>query len=85
MQLSTFPTFTLTNMPEFVVSDADWASRDTLKGFGDDDASIRLADLLLNIGYSDLREIVLEGEGGNRGVGVSSAEALFEVCDDESF
>lgn len=80
--LSSFPTFTLTNMKEFVVSEADWASRDTVKGFGDDDASVRLADLLLNIGYSDHREIVLEGEGGNRGVGINSAEASFFVSND---
>lgn len=83
--LSSFPSFTLTNMKEFVVSEADWASRDTVKGFGNDDASIRLADLLLNIGYSDQGEIVLEGEGGgNRGVGINSAEAMFEVGKDES-
>jgi hypothetical protein len=30
-------------MKEFVVSETDWASRDTVKGFGNDDASIRLA------------------------------------------
>jgi hypothetical protein len=77
--LSSFPCFTLTNMKEFVVSEADWASRDTVVGFGNDDASIRLAALLLNIGYSDQDEIVLEGEGGNRGVGIHSAEAVFEV------
>jgi hypothetical protein len=81
--LSSFPTFTLTNMSEFVVSEADWAARDTVNGFGNDDASIRLADLLLNIGYSDQSEIVLEGEGGNRGVGIHSAEAIFEVSNVE--
>jgi len=80
--LSSFPSFTLTNLKEFVVSEADWASRDTVKGFGGDDASIRLAALLLNIGYSDQSEIVLEGEGGNRGVGINSAEAIFEVDKD---
>jgi hypothetical protein len=82
--LSSFPTFTLTNMNEFVVSDLDWASRDTVKGFGNDDASIRLAALLPNLGYSDQNEIVLEGEGGNRGVGIQSAEAVFEVGTNES-
>jgi hypothetical protein len=80
--LSSFPSFRLTNMREFVASEADWASRDTVLGFGDDDANIRLADLLLNIGYSDESKIVLEGEGGNRGVGLTSAEAAFEVCED---
>lgn len=83
--LFSLPGFMLTNMKEFVVSEADWASRDTVKGFGNDDASIRLAALLLNIGYSDQREIVLEGEGGNRGVGINSAEAVFEVGEDEAF
>ncbi len=81
--LSSFPTFTLTNMSEFVVSEADWATRDTVKGFGNDDASIRLAALLLNISSSDQNEIILEGEGGNRGVGIHSAEAVFEVSKDE--
>lgn len=79
--LSSFPSFILTNMNEFVVSEADWASRDTIKGFGNDDASIRLAALLLNIGYSDQSEIVLEGEGGNRGIGIHSAEAVFQVSE----
>jgi hypothetical protein len=83
--LSSFPSFTLTNMNEFVVSDADWASRDTVKGFGTDDASIRLAALLLNIGYSDQSEIVLEGEGGNRGIGIHSAEAIFQVREYETY
>lgn len=76
-ELSSFPSFTLTNIKEFVVSEADWASRDTVMGFGNDDANIRLADLLLNIGYSDLTEVILEGEGGHRGVGIHSAEAAF--------
>jgi hypothetical protein len=83
-ELYSFPSFTLTNMKEFVVSEADWASRDTVLGFGNDDANIRLADLLLSLGYSDQREIVLEGEGGNRGVGINSAEAVFEVSEPET-
>jgi hypothetical protein len=81
--LSSLPTFTLTNVKEFAASEADWASRDTVKGFGDDDANVRLADLLLNIGYSHETEIVLEGEGGNRGVGINSAEAVFQVSRDK--
>jgi hypothetical protein len=83
--LSSFPSFTLTDMKEFVASEADWAARDTVMGFGNDDANIRLADMLLNLGYSDQREIVLEGEGGNRGVGINSAEAVFEIAENESF
>lgn len=51
-------------MKNFVVSEADWAGRDTVMGFGNDDANIRLADMLLNLGYSDESEIALEGEGG---------------------
>lgn len=82
--LSSFPSFTLTNMNDFVVSEGDWTSRDTVKGFGNDDGSIRLAALLLDIGYSDQSEVVLEGEGGNRGVGVNSAEAIFEVGKDKT-
>jgi hypothetical protein len=83
LDLYSLPSFTLTNMKEFVVSDADWTARDTVMGLGNDDANVRLAELLLNIGYSDETEIVLEGEaGGIRGVGINSAEAVFEVCDD---
>jgi hypothetical protein len=83
--LASFPSFALTNMKEFVASETDWATRDTVKGFGNDDASIRLAALLLNIGYSDQREIVLEGEGGNRGIGIHSAEAVFQISEDGMF
>ena len=74
-----FPRFTLTNLKRFVVTEEQWASRDTVIGFGNDDASIRLASLLLNFGSpeSDTNEVVLEGEGGLRGVGVHSAEAAF--------
>ena len=74
-----FPRFVLTNMKQFVVSEQDWANRDTLMGFGNDDVSIRLADLLLDFGSpeNETNEVVLEGEGGFRGVGVHSAEAAF--------
>jgi len=82
-ELYGFPSFTLTNMKEIVVSEADWVSRDTVMGFGNDDANIRLADLLLNMGYSDQSEVVLEGEGGNRGVGINSAEAVFALVKGE--
>lgn len=83
-ELYSFPCFTLTNMKEFVVTEADWAGRDTVIGFGNDDANVRLADLLLNLGYSDQKEVVLEGEGGNRGVGINSAEAVFEVSEQDA-
>jgi hypothetical protein len=66
-------------MRQFVVSEGDWANRDTVMGFGNDDVSVRLADLLLNFGspQNEINEVVLEGEGGFRGVGVHSAEAAF--------
>jgi hypothetical protein len=82
-ELYSMPTFALTNMKEFVASEADWAARDTVMGFGNDDANVRLADLLLNLGYSSETEVVLEGEGGFRGVGINSAEAVFEVVNDK--
>jgi hypothetical protein len=77
--LFSLPRFTVTNLKEFVVTEDQWASRDTVIGFGNDDASVRLAALLLNIGSpaNETTEIVLEGEGGFRGVGVRSAEAAF--------
>jgi hypothetical protein len=73
------PRFTVTNLKEFVVTQEHWASRDTVIGFGNDDASVRLAALLLNFGSpgNKTTEIVLEGEGGFRGVGVHSAEVAF--------
>lgn len=78
-ELASFPSFVLTNSKEFAVTEGDWASRDIIKGFGNDDASVRLAELLLNIGYSEEKEIALEGEGGVRGVGINSAEATFVI------
>lgn len=80
--LSTYPSFTLTNMKEYLPDETAWASRDTVKGFGNDDASILLGSLLLNLGYSEQNEVVLEGEGGVRGVGINSAEAVFMVIED---
>jgi hypothetical protein len=73
------PTFKLTNLKEFTVTDEDWARRDTVMGFGNDDASVRLAGLFLNIGspQNEKTEVVLESEGGFRGVGIHSAEASF--------
>lgn len=75
------PTFKLTNRNDLVVTEEDRANRDTLIGFGDDDASVLLAELLLRFGspQNEAREIVLEGEGGFRGVGRFSAEASFHL------
>lgn len=77
--LFSLPQLTLTNLEQFVVTDEHWASRDTVIGFGNDDASVRLAALLLNFGSPSNKttEVVLEGEGGFRGVGVHSAEVAF--------
>jgi len=79
--LDTFglPRFALTNLKECVVTEEDWAQRDTVVGFGNDDASVRLADLLLKLGSprNETSEVVLEGEGGFRGVSLHSAEAAF--------
>lgn len=79
LDVVSLPTFKLTNLNESVVTDQDWAQRDTVIGFGNDDASVRLADLLLKFGSpkNETKEVVLEGEGGFRGVGRFSAEAAF--------
>lgn len=73
------PTFRLTNLQQCIVTESDRSGRDTIKGFGSDDASVSLAELLLRMGSPNNRtnEVVLEGEGGFRGVGVHSAEASF--------
>lgn len=79
VELFGLPTFRLTNLKEFVLTEEDWARRDTVQGFGNDDASVRLAELLLRFGSpeNEANEVVLEGEGGFRGVGRFSAEAGF--------
>jgi hypothetical protein len=76
------PRFVLTNPNDALVTEEDWAARDSVRGFGSDEASVRLACLLLRFGSPEnkIREIVLEGEnGGRRGVGLRSAEASFHV------
>ncbi len=75
------PLFNLTNLNEFLLTEQDWASRDTVIGFGNDDASVMLAELLLRFGSpaNEGNEVVLEGEGGFRGVGRFSAEASFHL------
>jgi hypothetical protein len=77
--LFNLPTFRLTNLKECIVTEDERAQRDTVMGFGNDDASVRLADLLLKLGSprNETNEVVLEGEGGFRGVGVHSAKASF--------
>jgi hypothetical protein len=77
---SKLPCFYLTNRDNTVgPTDADRAQRDTVRGFGSDVGSVRLAELLLNASQPDnpVDEYVLEGDGGFRGVGYFSAEATF--------
>ena len=64
-------------MKQFVVSDEHWANRDTVMGFGNDDVSIRLADLLLNFGspQNETNEVVRGVRG--RGVGIHSRWLAF--------
>lgn len=73
------PCFYLTNseyVPGLTV-DEQWAVRDTVRGFGTDIGSARLAELLLNASQpsNPVNEYVFEGDGGNRQVGYLSAEA----------
>ncbi len=72
------PCFWLTNQEECIVSDEEWQRRDTVKGFGTDQGSVWLAELLLNLSRSEssITGYDLEGEmGGRRCVGIMSAEA----------
>jgi len=74
------PCFYLTNRENSVgLSEEDRAKRDTVRGFGSDLGSTRLAELLLNASQPDNQvvEYDLEGDGGFRGVGYLSAEAKF--------
>jgi hypothetical protein len=75
------PTFKFTNLKDSVVTEDDRSRRDTVLGFGTDDASVRLAELLLRFGspQNEVTEVVLEGECGFRGVGRFSAEASFNL------
>lgn len=75
------PCFYLTNGEDCVgvTEEEAWANRDTVRGFGTDVGSVRLAELLLNASQPNnpADEYVLEGGGGNRKVGYLSAEARF--------
>ncbi|HEX6684015.1 MAG TPA: hypothetical protein VF062_14520 [Candidatus Limnocylindrales bacterium] len=57
-------------------TDAEWAARDTIVGFGTAQGVARFGQLLLDAGHPDgeLDEYHLEGEAGNRGVAPLSAE-----------
>ncbi len=74
------PTFFLTNREGLITKPEEWGQRDTVHGFGSDNASVLFAELLLNASNPNnvVNEYQLEGEGGFRGVGPQSAEvALF--------
>lgn len=73
------PLFMLTNEEEATLTEADWAGRDKLIGFGSGDAFARLAELLLNAGcpWNEVLEMDLESEAGFRGVAPRSAEIRF--------
>lgn len=70
------PCFYLTNYEYPPVNKDEWESRDTINGFGNDEGSVRLAELFLNLANveNETDEIELEGEAGFRGVGRLSAE-----------
>jgi hypothetical protein len=70
------PCFGLTNMKDCVITEDDYRGRDTVRGFGSDVGNVLFAELLLNAGQPEnlTDEYELEGEGGFRGVGVTSAE-----------
>ena len=71
------PHFGLSNMQGSAVNEKQWQARDTVYGFGSDQAAVLFAELLLNISrpQSNVDEIELEGEPGFRGVAPASAEA----------
>ncbi len=62
-------------------SEEAWTSRDLVRVCGSDRALALLAELLLNAGRPDnpVLDYALEGEGGFRGVGIHSAEAMFAL------
>ena len=70
------PNLLLTNWDDMVITEEEFAQRDTIVGFGNDRGAIRFAALLLDIGASenDQTEIDLEGELGFRGVAPGSVE-----------
>jgi hypothetical protein len=75
VRVEDLPSFMLTNLAAEYSEEA-WSRRDTVRGFGLDRATVRIAELLLNASRpeNDVLEYELEDEGGFRGVGVHSAE-----------
>jgi hypothetical protein len=70
------PCFSLSYMDAFPITDEEWSKRDTVKMFSNDVGMVSFAELLLNaaLPQNEEDEYELEGEGGFRGVGISSAE-----------
>ena len=70
------PNLLLTNKDDMVITDEEFAQRDTLIGFGNDRGAVRFAALLLDIGAPEnaQTEVDLEGELGFRGVAPGSVE-----------
>jgi hypothetical protein len=62
-------------MQDCSTTEEDWENRDTVIGFGNDEGSVRLAELLLNAStpQNQVDQYDLEGEAGFRGVGELSA------------
>ena len=74
--VSDLPVLQLTNREELLVTPHDWAHRDVLKLAGTSMGVALFAELLLNLGQptNTTNEVVLETEGGFRGVGPHSCE-----------
>ena len=62
-------------------------NRDVIKGFGNNRASILLAELLLNFGRKDeaMERVALEGDAGYRGVSPGSTEASFYLVENDGW
>ena len=71
-----WPRFNLTNAADCLVTEKDWATRDTVHCCGSDHGMVLFAELLLNASRPDatVTEYEREGELGFRGVGPGSAE-----------
>lgn len=70
------PAFRLTNETDMVITEEEFQARDTIFGFGNDVAIVKLATLLLDLGHPANKavETDLEGELGIRGVAPGSVE-----------
>ena len=73
------PVFRLTNQEESIFTDDQVQAGDTVVGFGLEEGSVRLAELLLNMSlpHNSVNEYVLEREGSYRGVGTQCRSTFF--------